>query len=251
VFFGLAPFEERTTRSLSKDAILGKVNGAIQAIQGARMFVVPPPAVDGLGNAGGFKLQVQDRGGQGEQALYGSVWGILGPIYGNPKSSIGTPYSNYDINVPQLFADVDRTKAKQMGLPLQDIYDTLADQPRFAVRERLHALRQDLPGGGAGRRAVPLAGREHHQPGDAQFGRPDGAARFGDAGQSDLRPDPRDALQRLPFGRHQRRAKPGFSSGQAEAEIERMVKQLPRGMSYEWTDLTYQDRLTRSIRCRA
>ena len=78
VFFGLKPFEERTSPELSKFAILGKVNGALQQIQGARMFVVPPPAVDGLGNAGGFKLQVQDREGLGEQALYGAVWGRSG-----------------------------------------------------------------------------------------------------------------------------------------------------------------------------
>jgi multidrug efflux pump len=116
--------------------------------------VVPPPAVDGLGSAGGFKLQVQDRGGQGEQALYGAVWGsVLGPIYGNPKSSIGTPYSNYDINVPQLFADVDRTKAKQMGLPLQEIYDTL--QINLGSLYVNDFTRFGKTGGGAGRCAVP------------------------------------------------------------------------------------------------
>jgi len=125
VFFGLKPFEERTSPELSKFAILGKVNGAIQQIQGARMFVVPPPAVDGLGNAGGFKLQVQDRDGLGEQALYGAVWATLGQVYMNPKSSIGTPYSTYDINVPQLYANVDRERAKQMGVALGDIYETM------------------------------------------------------------------------------------------------------------------------------
>jgi multidrug efflux pump len=72
-------------------------------------------AVDGLGNAGGFKLQVQDRGGLGEQALYGAVWGTLGQVYGNPKSAIGTPFSTYDINVPQLYANVDRTKRQADG----------------------------------------------------------------------------------------------------------------------------------------
>ena len=125
IFFNLDRFENRTSRSLSKNALLGKINGAIQQIQGARMFVVPPPAVDGLGNAGGFKLQVQDRDGLGEQALFGAVWGVLGQVYGNPKSSIGTPYSNYDINVPQLYANVDRVRAKQMGVNLTDIYDTM------------------------------------------------------------------------------------------------------------------------------
>src|SRR5262249_34577361 len=120
-----APFEERRSRELSKDAILERVNQEIQAIQGARLFVVPPPAVDGLGNAGGFKVQVQDRGGQGEQALFGAVRDSLGRIYADAASSIGTPSSNYDINVPQLYADVDRTKAQQMGVALQDVYDTL------------------------------------------------------------------------------------------------------------------------------
>ena len=91
VFFGLEGFDQRTSPDKSKFAILGQVNGAIQQIQGARMFVVPPPAVDGLGNAGGFKLQVQDRAGLGEQALYGAVWGTLGQVYGNPKTSIGLP----------------------------------------------------------------------------------------------------------------------------------------------------------------
>ena len=247
VFFGLAPFEERTTRALSKDAILGKVNGAIQAIQGARMFVVPPPAVDGLGNAGGFKVQVQDRGSQGEQALYGSVWGILGPIYGNPKSSIGTPYSTYDINVPQLFADVDRTKAKQMGVPLQEIYDTLqinlgslyvndftrfgktyqvvvqADAPFRARSENITDLKTRNSAG----EMVPLGSLMQINP---TFG-PTRVTRYNGFPSADINGAP----------------KPGFSSGQAEAEIERMLKSLPRGMSYEWTDLSYQDRLTRSV----
>jgi multidrug efflux pump len=248
VFFGLAPFEKRTSGDLSKDAILGKVNGAIQAIQGARMFVVPPPAVDGLGNAGGFKLQVQDRSGQGEQALYGAVWGgVLGPIYGNPKSGIGTPYSNYDINVPQLFADVDRTKAKQMGLPLQEIYDTLQinlgslyvnDFTRFGktyqvvvqadapFRARAESITNLETRNGAGQ-MVPLGSVMQVQP---TFG-PTRVTRYNGFPSADVNGA----------------AKPGFSSGQAEAEIERLVKQLPRGMSYEWTDLTYQDRLTRDI----
>nr|WP_315219716.1 multidrug efflux RND transporter permease subunit [uncultured Duganella sp.] len=247
VFFGLAPFEKRTSGDLSKDAILGKVNGAIQQIQGARMFVVPPPAVDGLGNAGGFKVQVQDRGSQGEQALYGAVWGVLGQIYGNQKSSIGTPYSTYDINVPQLFADVDRTKAKQMGVPLQDIYDTLQinlgslyvnDFTRFGktyqvvvqadapFRSRADSIARLETRNSAGQ-MVPLGSVMQVNP---TFG-PTRVTRYNGFPSADINGA----------------ANPGFSSGQSEAEIERLVKTLPRGMSYEWTDLAYQDRLTRSV----
>ncbi|MCU7372176.1 multidrug efflux RND transporter permease subunit [Paucibacter sp. O1-1] len=247
VFFGLADFDKRKSPDLSKDAILGQVNGAIQQIQGARMFVVPPPAVEGLGNAGGFKVQVQDRGGQGEQALFGAVWGVLGQAYGNPKSSISTPFSMYDINVPQLFADVDRSKAKQMGVGLQDIYDTLqinlgslyvndfsrfgktyqvivqADAPFRAQADDIVALKTRNARG----EMVPLGALMEVSP---TFG-PTRVTRYNGFPSADINGSPN----------------PGFSSGQAEAEIEQLLKTLPRGMSYEWTELSHQDRLTRDV----
>ncbi len=248
VFFGLADFDKRTTPDLSKGAILGAVNGAIQQIQGARMFVVPPPAVDGLGNAGGFKLQVQDRGGLGEQALFGAVWGTLGQVYGNPKSSIGTPFSGYDINVPQLYANVDRTRAKQMGIRLSDIYDTMqvnlgslyvndftqfgktyqvvvqADAPFRADASAI----TDLKTRNAAGEMVPLGALMTVEP---TFG-PTRVTRYNGYPSADINGA----------------ANPGFSSSQAEAEIEMLLQRtLPRGMSYEWTELAYQDRLTRDF----
>ena len=245
VFFGLAPFEKRTTPELSKFGILGQVNGAIQQIQGARMFVVPPPAVEGIGQAGGFKLQVQDRSGQGEQALFGAVWGTLGQIYGNPKSSIGTPYSTYDINVPQLFANVDRTRAKQMGVALNDIYDSLQinlgslyvnDFTRFGktyqvivqadapFRADAQAITQIQTRNNKGE-MVPLGALMKVDP---TFG-PTRVTRYNGYPSADINGAPN----------------PGFSSGEAEGEIEKLLTALPRGMGYEWTELSYQDRLTR------
>jgi multidrug efflux pump len=247
VFFGLESFDKRTSPDKSKFAILGQVNGAIQQIQGARMFVVPPPAVDGLGAAGGFKVQVQDRSGQGEQALFGAVWGTLGQVYGNPKSTIGTPFSTYDINVPQLQANVDRTRAKQMGVGLTDIYNTLqinlgslyvndftqfgktyqvivqADAPFRADAQAITQLKARNNKG----EMVPLSALMQVEP---TFG-PTRVTRYNGFPSADINGA----------------AAPGFSSGQAEGEIEALLKQLPRGMAYEWTDLSYQDRLTRDI----
>ena len=247
VFFGLEDFDKRSTPDKSKFAILGQVNGAIQQIQGARMFVVPPPPVDGLGNAGGFKLQVQDRSGQGEQALYAAVWGTLGQVYGNPKTAIGTPYSSYDINVPQLFANVDRTRAKQMGVALGDIYDTLqinlgslyvndftrfgktyqvivqADAPFRADAQAITALKARNARG----EMVPLGALMKVEP---TFG-PTRVTRYNGFPSADINGSPN----------------PGFSSAQAEGEIEALLARLPRGMSYEWTELSYQDRLTRDV----
>ena len=247
VFFGLAPFEQRTGADLSKDAILGRVNGAIQQIEGARMFVVPPPAVEGVGTAGGFKLQVQDRAGLGEKALYEAAWGTLGQIYANPQSPISTPYSTYDINVPQLLADVDRTKAKQMGIALGDIYDTLqinlgslyvndftrfgktyqvivqADAPFRANADDISRLETRNALG----EMVPLGGLIKVEP---TFG-PTRVTRYNGIPSADINGAPR----------------PGVSSGQAEQEMERLLAALPRGISYEWTELSYQDRLTRDV----
>ncbi|MES2207160.1 MAG: multidrug efflux RND transporter permease subunit [Pseudomonadota bacterium] len=244
VFFGLSAFEKRTTGDLSKEAILGKVNGAIQQIQGARMFVVPPPAVDGLGNAGGFKLQVQDRKGLGEQALFGAVWGVLGQVYSNPQSSIGMPYSTYDINVPQLFADVDRTKAKQMGVSLRDVYDTMqmylgslyvndfnrfgktfsvviqADAPYRATADAMLQLKTRNEQG----EGVPLSSMLTVK---SSFG-PTRVTRHNSYPSADINGSP----------------KPGFSSGQAQAEIEALLKKsLPHGVGYEWTELVYQEKI--------
>jgi multidrug efflux pump len=247
VFFGLESFDKRTSPDKSKFAILGQVNGAIQQIQGARMFVVPPPAVDGLGNAGGFKLQVQDRAGLGEQALFGAVWGTLGQVYGNPKTSIGTPFSTYDINVPGLIADVDRTRAKQMGVALGDIYDTLqinlgslyvndftkfgktyqvivqADAPFRSDAESITQLKTRNARG----EMVPLSALMTVDP---TFG-PTRVTRYNGYPSADINGAPN----------------PGFSSAQAEGEIEQLLTQLPRGMGYEWTELSYQDRLTRDV----
>ena len=247
VFFGLAPFEERTSSDLSKDAILGRVNGDIQQIQGARMFVVPPPAVEGVGTAGGFKLQVQDRAGLGEQSLYQAVWGTLGQIYANPDSPLATPYSTYDINVPQLFADVDRTKAKQMGMALGDIYDALqvnlgslyvndftrfgktyqvivqADAPFRADADDIMRIETRNQRG----EMVPLGALVKVEP---TFG-PTRVPRYNGVPSADINGAP----------------KPGISSGQAEAEMERLLAGLPRGITYQWTELTYQDRLTRDV----
>ncbi len=248
VFFGLSDFEKRKTGDLSKGAILGRVNGAIQQIQGARMFVVPPPAVDGLGNAGGFKIQVQDRASLGEQALFGAVWGTLGQVYGNPKSSIGTPFSTYDINVPQLYAQVDRTRAKQMGINLTDIYDTMQvnlgslyvnDFTKFGktyqvVVQADAPFRSDaaaitnLKTRNAAGEMVPLGALMKVEP---TFG-PTRVTRYNGFPSADINGA----------------ANFGFSSGQAEAEIETLLQRtLPRGMSYEWTELAYQDRLTRDF----
>ena len=191
---------------------------------------------------------MQVRGGLGEHALYGAVWGTLGQVYANPKSAVGTPFSSYDINVPQLYANVDRTRAKQMGIHLADIYDTMqvnlgslyvndfsrfgrtyqvvvqADAPFRADAEAITNLKTRNAAG----EMVPLGALMTVEP---SFG-PTRVTRYNGYPSADINGAPN----------------PGFSSSQAEGEIETLLQRtLPRGMTYEWTELSYQDRLTRDF----
>lgn len=244
VFFALSDFAQRQSPELSADAIVGQVNAKLGSIQDAFMFVLSPPPVSGLGNANGFKLQLQDRANQGEAALAEVVQQLMGQVYGNPQSGITQAYSNYQINVPQLFANVDRTKAKQLGLNLSDVYDTMqtylgslyvndfnrfgktyqvivqADAHHRAKAEDISSLKvRNLQGD-----MVALGSIMTVEP---TFG-PGSVTRYNGYYSADFNGAP----------------KPGFSSGQAQLEMEKILSQtLPRGISYEWTELVYQEKI--------
>ncbi|HMV55269.1 MAG TPA: efflux RND transporter permease subunit [Rhodocyclaceae bacterium] len=244
VFFGLDDFDKRTTPDRSAQAIAGAVNQRIGAIQDAFIFVLAPPPVEGLGNAGGFKLELQDRGSLGEGALAEAVQAIMGRVYGNPQSGLTQVFSGYQINVPQLYANVDRTRAKQLGVHLNDIYETMqvnlgslyvndfnrfgrtyqvivqADQQFRSTADAISLLKTRNSRG----EMVPLASLMSVEP---TFG-PDRVARYNGFLAADINGAP----------------KPGFSSGQAQAEMEQILREvLPRGVGYEWTDLVYQEKL--------
>ncbi|HOX66693.1 MAG TPA: multidrug efflux RND transporter permease subunit [Burkholderiaceae bacterium] len=244
VFVTLDDFEKRTSPETSANAIVGQVNQRLGGIEGAFVFVLSPPPVSGLGNAGGFKLQLQDREGAGEAALNGVVQQLMGRVYGNPDSTITQAFSNYQINVPQLFANVDRTKAKQMGVDLNNIYDTMQtylgslyvnDFNRFGKTYQVivqadasyRAKAEDIANlkirNNAGE-MVPLGAMMTVEP---TFG-PAAVGRYNSLYTADFNGAP----------------KPGFSSGEAQAEMEKILKEtLPRGMGYEWTELVYQEKI--------
>ena len=244
VFFPLDDFAKRTKPELSADAIAAQINMRASVIKDAFIFVLNPPPVSGLGNAGGFKLQLLDRNSLGEQALAGAVGGTMGRVYGNPQSVLTQFFSNYQINVPQLYADIDRTRAKQMGVNLTDIYDTMqlylgslyvndfnrfgktyqvivqADAPFRADADSIAQLKTRNSRG----EAVPLGALMKIE---QSFG-PVSVTRHNGFYSADINGAP----------------KPGYSSGQAQAEIEHVLSaSLPRGITYDWTELVYQEKI--------
>ncbi|MCH6555888.1 MAG: efflux RND transporter permease subunit, partial [Chloroflexi bacterium] len=123
VFITFDPWDERTDPSLSQRAILGHLMAEFRDIQEAIVFAFPPPAIPGLGVAGGFQMQLQDRGGVGLQELEQMTREIIAD--GRAQSGLTNLNTTFRANVPQLFAEVDRTKAKKLGVSLNEVFGTL------------------------------------------------------------------------------------------------------------------------------
>ena len=153
-------------------------------------------------------------------------------------------FTSYQVNVPQLYADIDRTKARQLGVPVTDVFDTMQIYLGQPVRERLQQVRPHLHACAC--RPMRRTARAPRTSACSRCARPRGEMVPLSAlmkVQPSFGPGARDALQRLPRRPTSTAAPaPGFSSGQAQDAIERIAAEtLPHGIGFEWTDLTYQE----------
>ena len=124
--FGFACFthwSDRIARGRDVFAILDEMRTKLAPIQEAQVLVFPPPAIDGLGQTAGFEVQIQDRLGAGPFALQEATDAFTAAAAGEPR--LANVYGGYRAGVPQLHANVDREKVKKLGIPLQDVFDTL------------------------------------------------------------------------------------------------------------------------------
>ncbi|HUP30076.1 MAG TPA: efflux RND transporter permease subunit [Usitatibacter sp.] len=240
VFVSLKPFDQRKRKDQSGGAIAGQLNQKFAGIPDAFIAMFPPPPVQGLGTTGGFKLQIEDRASLGYEALDAAMKAFTAKAYQAPE--LAGVFSSFQVNVPQLWADIDRTRARQLGVPVTEVFDTMQiylgslyvnDFNRFgrtySVRVQADAqyraraedvgLLKVRSGGGE---MVPLSALLNVKP---SFG-PERAMRYNGFLSADVNG----------------RAAPGFSSGQAQAAVERIAAEtLPKGIGYEWTEITYQE----------
>ncbi len=240
VFATLKPFNQRKRADQSGGAVAGQLNQAFAGIQDAFIVMFPPPPVAGLGTTGGFKLQLEDRASVGYDQMDAAVKAFMAKAYQAPE--LTGMFTSWQVNVPQLYADVDRTKARQLGVPVTDIFDTMqiylgslyandfnkfgrtysvrvqADAPYRARAEDIGMLKVRSSSG----EMIPLSALLKVQ---SSFG-PERAMRYNGYLTADINGG----------------AAPGFSSGQAQDAIKRIAAEtLPKGVSFEWTDLTYQE----------
>jgi multidrug efflux pump len=239
VFVGLKPFDQRKSADLSGMAIAQKLQAKYAQKNDAIIAIFPPPPVQGLGTIGGFKLQVEDRTDQGDAALAKVMQQIQMKAHQDP--ALAGVFSNFSIGVPQLFAHLDRTKAQQLGVDVQDVFSTMQtylgsvyinDFNRFGRTYEVIAQAdtpfRSTPGDIAQLKVrnnagamVPLGSLVNV----SETTGPDTAMRYNGFRAADLNGA----------------AAPGYSSGQAQAAITRILDEtLPKGMRYEWTELTYQ-----------
>jgi HAE1 family hydrophobic/amphiphilic exporter-1 len=124
VFARFDSFENRLEKGLPANAIIGSLFGRMQAIQEAFIIAIPPPPVRGIGNAGGFKLQLQER----ESADVGRVLGVARQmmVAANQTQGLTGVFTTFSDSSPQFFLDIDRDKARMLNVSIPDIFDTLS-----------------------------------------------------------------------------------------------------------------------------
>lgn len=119
-FIPLKPFEERDR---SANSILDEARKATADIDGARVMVIPPPLIDGIGSAGGYRMMVQDRSGHGYQELGGEAGKLIAKA--NAAPGLSQVYTFFNTLTPRIFADIDRRKAEILGVPAERVFEAL------------------------------------------------------------------------------------------------------------------------------
>jgi len=240
MFVVLDDFSKRKGRKdLTAAAITGRLMAEYSKVQEGFALVFPPPPVRGVGTAGGFKMQIEDRNGrQTPQQLQATIEELIAEASKNPK--LDRLLSTFRANVPQLYVNVDRAKAKSLDVQITDVFQTL-----------------QVYLGGFYVNDFNYLGRTYRvmAQSDAQF-----RARAADVAQMKTR---NGSGQMVPLGSVMRMedtvgpdrinrynlylsaeingsTKPGVSTGEALNIMEALAKE--RGISFEWTDLAYQEK---------
>ncbi|HEY5777516.1 MAG TPA: efflux RND transporter permease subunit [Terrimicrobiaceae bacterium] len=242
IFVGLDKFEDRKDPRKSAGALIGELNKRFRDLRDARILVLPPPPVRGLGTVAGFKMMIQDRTDAGLNVLGNTAFNMM--VHGSQTPGLAAVFTTFTTRVPQIHVEVDRVKAKSINVQLADLNDALQtylgslyvnDFNRFGrtyqvtaqadknFRSHIEDISKLKTRNAAGA-MVPLATLVDV----TETTGPDKVIRYNMYPAADINGV----------------AKPGVSSGQANALAQELAaKELPAGMGYEWTDLTFQEKL--------
>lgn len=235
------PFEERQEPHLKQEAIVAHIRKEFAKIQDAVCIAFVPPPIDGLGNAGGFQMQVQDRGGVGLAQMQSLVGEMV--VDGNAQDGLTAMNTTFRASVPQLFADIDRTKVKSMNIPLNSVFGTLQAylgstyvndftafgrtwQVRIQADDRFRVSGSDIE-------MLDVRNQDGEMVPLGTFVKV----------RDDLGPQVVQRYNLYPSAQVNGEPAPGFSSGEALQMMEQMAdEKLPASMGFEWTGMSFQEK---------
>ncbi|MFL6785766.1 MAG: efflux RND transporter permease subunit, partial [Sphingomicrobium sp.] len=237
----LQSFEERKKLGVTLASIMAEAQKRTADINEARLIIVPPPLIQGIGSAGGYRMIVEDRTGHSFQELSGLSWGLIGKA--NQTPGLKQVYTLFDISTPRVFADVDRRKADMLGVPPERIFEALqvylgsafindfnllgrtyrvtaqADAPYRASEADIANLRTRSSSGAM----VPLGSVTTFQDRTGPYR----VSRYNGFPAVEIDGD----------------TAPGYSSGQSLKSMEQLAAEtLPSGFATEWTGIAYQQK---------
>ena len=242
IFVALKPFEERTSPELSAQVIAGQLGSQYQQIQEAFVAIFPPPPVQGFGNIGGFRLQIQDRTNLGYQELYSVTQQVLQKARQAPE--LAGVFSSYQYNVPQLEVSVDRDRAKTQGVAINDILQTMQIYLGSLYVNDFNQFGRTYQ--------VNVQADERFRQEPDQIAKLEVRNRFGDMMplgsfiniENVAGPDRVMHYNSFTTAEINGGASASFSSDEAQEAIAKILDEtLPAGMTYEWTELAYQQLL--------
>ncbi|MGE8619239.1 MAG: efflux RND transporter permease subunit, partial [Achromobacter spanius] len=243
LFIKLRDWEERGDASLKAGAVAARANAHFAKTERrAQMFVVPPPSVMELGNVTGFDFQLMDRAGVGHEKLLAARNQLLGEAAKSPVLVGVRPNGIED--APQYQLDIDREKARALGVAVSDINSTLATAwgssyvNDFIDRGRVKKV---FAQGEASSRMLPEDLNKWYVRNSAGDMVPFSA--FSKATWS-FGPQKLNRYNGVPSYNIQGQAAPGYSSGAAMEEMEKLAAKLPVGVGFEWTGLSFEERLS-------
>ncbi|UOY05363.1 multidrug efflux RND transporter permease subunit [Muricauda sp. SCSIO 64092] len=243
IFVTLEDFDVRTEKGIGYEDLLGTLRAKMAAVDDAFVVVIPPPSVRGIGNAGGFRMMVQDRANLGTEALLNATYQLAAAANQDPiLNSVFTFFNN---QTPQLYLDIDRVKAEQLGINVADVFQSLevylgsafVNEFNYLGRTYQVTAQADAPN-----RLTPddiSRIKVRNQYGDMV---PLGTI----STQKDIAgPNRIPRFNLYPSASLVGDIAPGFSTGQALDRMEELANEiLPQGISFEWTEMAYQQKQT-------
>ncbi len=242
IFTGLEPFAVRDAKGETADEVLAQLRKRLAGVQDAFVVTVPPAPVPGIGDAGGFKMEIEDRQNQGYVALSNAVHALMAAA--NKVPGLTGVFTAFNANSPDVYVDIDRAKAEMLGVPPAQIFDTMQVYLGSAYINDFNYLGRTYQvtaqADGQFRDNIQDISRLETRNDQGQMVPIGSVATF-----STVTAPYRVPLYNLfPTAELEGSTLPGVSSSYALAAMEKLAAQvLPPGFGYEWTELAFQEKL--------